>query len=264
MITRRESLLSGAALFASGWIGEPSCSAADSPVETARKNVGKRACEKCDDRGQVQKAAAGGNAAGVFSPQGMPAATWLQEGFALCPDCVGESKEFRVAVSQYKEGVLPWIELAKRRIDKLKSEGKFEAIKKRAAEAQPEASMFLRFGHFAHKGSGGVGKARRHTYLLTSLRNHYRSATLTRGVVRAVILRWGGAESTKKAVGAVENAHEFIDRPLLLTCRDLIAFAASTLDVKYRGPCGFPPKFESIPTLRNKSLPDTFAFHYLG
>ena len=263
MFTRRESLLSGSAILTTVCFGEWEPAFADSPVESARANVGKRACEKCDDRGQVQKAAAGGTT-GMFSAQGMPVASWLQEGFALCPDCVGESKEYRFAVSQYKDGVLPWIELAKKRIDKLKSDKKFDAIKKKAVEAQPEASMFPRFGLFAQKGNGNVSKARRHSYLLRNLRNHFNTATLTRGIVRAVILRWGGADTMKKAATAVETSNEFIDRPNLLTCRDLVAFAASTLDVKYRGPCGFPAKYESIPTLRSKALPETFAFHYLG
>jgi hypothetical protein len=264
MISRRESLFVGASIFSSACFGEAAFaqSEKDPPYKVARGAVGNRACEGCNDRGQVQKAVAGGMTASMV--QGMPGASWLQEGYSLCPDCLGESKEYRTAVSQYKDGVLPWVELAKKRIEKLKSDGKFESIKKRAKEAQPEASMFPRFNLFAQKGSGGVSKAKRGTYLLASLRAHFRTATLTRGVVRAAILRWGGSDATKKAAGLVDASCQFIDGNLLLTCRDLLAFAASTLDVKYREPCGFPPKYNSIPTLRNKTLPDEFRFHYLG
>jgi hypothetical protein len=265
MISRRESFLAGASMLTSAWVGFPAFAQKEqkeAPFEFARKNVGKRACELCDDRGQVQKASGGSTA--VFAAQGMPGATWLQEGYVLCPDCAGESKEYRFAVSQIKDGMLPWVELAKKRVEKLKADGKFESIKKRAKEAQPEASMFPRFNLFGQKGSGGVSKAKRGTYLLASLRAHYRTATLTRGVVRAVIVRWGGPDATKKAAGLVDASSQFIDGNLLLTCRDLLSFAASTLDVKYREPCGFPPKYNSIPTLRNKTLPENFAFHYLG
>lgn len=265
MVSRRESLFIGGSLFSSAFLFDDVFAQSEKapPFKTARDAVGKRACERCDDRGQVQKAAAGGTTA-VFAGQGMPGTSWVQEGYALCPDCLGESKEYRTAVSQYKDGVLPWVELAKERIKKLKADGKFESIKKRAKEAQPEASMFPRFNLFAQKGSGGVSKAKRGTYLLASLRAHFRTATLTRGVVRAVIVRWGGPDATKKAAGLVDASSQFIDGNLLLSCRDLFAFAASTLDVKYREPCGFPPKYNAIPTLRNKTLPENFSFHYLG
>ena len=163
MISRRESLLVSASIFSSACFGEAAFaqSEKDPPFKVARDAVGKRACERCDDRGQVQKAVAGGSTASSVV-QGMPGTTWLQEGYVLCPDCLGESKEYRTAISQYKDGVLPWVELAKKRIEKLKADGKFESIKKRAKEAQPEASMFpqvqsLRSERF---GRGFQGEAR--------------------------------------------------------------------------------------------------------
>jgi hypothetical protein len=261
MPTRRETLVAGTSLVAASLFGELALADGEDAYETARNAVGKPACDRCNDRGQLRQAS-GGATGGVS--QGMPGATWLQDGYVVCPDCLGESKEFRTAISQYKDGANPWVDLARKRIEQLKSEGKFESIKKKAMEAQPQASMFPKFNLFAQKGAGGVSKAKRGNYLLASFRAHFRAATLTRGVVRAVVLRWGGADATRKAAGVVQDSSQFIDRNLLLTCRDLMAFAASTLDVKYREPCGFPARYNSVPTLRNKALPEKFAFHYLG
>jgi hypothetical protein len=253
MPSRRDALLAGGSLFASTLLADFVHAQAQEGFAALRKNVGKRACYKCDDRGQVQSVLGGGQIDKPTFP-GMPDVGWIQQGYTICPDCLGESKEFRTACSINKDGVLPITKLAKKKIEKHKAAGTLKDIQDKV-KAEKEIATAVKL--FAAKGkrSGGT--------FLGHLIAHYRTATLTRGIIRALVLRHGPRAATN-AANTVQSSTKIVDKANLLTQQDILKFAAAMLDIKYREPCGFPPSFNELPTFKTGSVPDGFILQLLG
>jgi hypothetical protein len=261
MITSRDSLLAGASLAVGSMIGDAVFAQVKDGYVAARKAVGKRACTKCDDRGQVQSNLGGGNV-DKLQVEGFPEVGWVQQGYVLCPDCVGESKEFRTAISQIKDGAVPWVKLAQKKIADRKKSGTLAEVEEKLKEERlPKYDTAFKL--FSVKGIQSPPPSNGGTRLIANLVAHYRTATLTRGVIRAVVLRWG-AKSTTRAADAVERSNAVLDKESFLTTLDLMRAVAATFDVKYREPLGFPPSFGSLPTFKNRDMPEGFGFHYLG
>jgi hypothetical protein len=247
MLTRRKSLKAGASIFVSTLFAPEMIAQAPGGFAAIRKGVGKRACYKCDDRGQIQ-ANLGGGIVEKPSVAGVPDVAWVQQGYVLCPDCKGESKEFRTACSQVKDGVLPIVKLARKRIEAHKAAG---TLKNLEAKAKQERSKATTYKLFASSG------------FLANAIAHYQAATLTRGVIRSLVVRWKPS-SVSSAARSVQSGGGLVDKPNLITSLDIVKFAAASLDIKYREPCGFPPEFNGLPTFKTGTIPDKFILQLLG